>query len=290
RVVYLARATIAVPFGPDSSSPNEQRAAALRRCDGVVGVSEYVASYLRQGGMEAIHLPISPMEPVDCPHLGAFDNPFVTLVNPCAVKGIAILLALADGMPPVRFAAVPGWGTNAGDLAELRRRPNIEILSPVDNINDLLRDTRVLLVPSLWAEARSRIVVEAMARGVPVIASDVGGIPEAKLGIPYLLPVNPITRYKPAVDENMAPVAEVPEQDIAPWRATLARLLSDREHWEQVSRASRIVALENIRGLSVEPFEEFLRKAIASPKRVAPETSAAPKLSPEKQKLLAIRL
>src|SRR5947207_14395983 len=92
RVVYLARATIAVPFGPDSSSPNEQRAAALRRCDGVVGVSEYVASYLRQGGVEAIHLPISPMEPVDCPHLGAFDNLFVTLVNPCAVKGIAILL------------------------------------------------------------------------------------------------------------------------------------------------------------------------------------------------------
>ena len=38
----------------------------------------------------------------------------------------------------------------------------------------------------------SRIVVEAMLRGVPVIASNTGGLPEAKLGVPYVLPVTPI--------------------------------------------------------------------------------------------------
>src|SRR5882672_8167663 len=219
RVVHLVRATIAVPFGPDSASVNAQRTEALRGVDGVVGVSEYVARYVREwGGMGAIHVPISLLEPGECPDLGAFDSPFVTMANPCAVKGIAILLALADRMPAVRFAAVPTWGTNASDFAALRERPNITILDPVDNIDDLLRRTRILLVPSLWAEARSRIVVEAMARGVPVIASDIGEIPEAKLGVPYLLPVNPIVRYKPAVDENMAPVAQVPEQDIGPWQ------------------------------------------------------------------------
>ncbi len=60
------------------------------------------------------------------------------------------------------------------------------LLDPVDNVDDILRRTRVLLVPSLWAEARSRMVVESMLRGVPVIASNVGGIPEAKLGVDYL--------------------------------------------------------------------------------------------------------
>ncbi len=43
RVVYLVRATIAVPFGPDSSSPNRAKTEMLRRADGIVGVSEYVA-------------------------------------------------------------------------------------------------------------------------------------------------------------------------------------------------------------------------------------------------------
>src|SRR6478672_7018069 len=45
RVVHLVRATIAVPFGPDSSSVNAQRAGTLRGVDGIVGVSDYVARY-----------------------------------------------------------------------------------------------------------------------------------------------------------------------------------------------------------------------------------------------------
>ena len=64
RVVYLVRATIAVPFGPDSSSVNAERTEMLRGVDGVVGVSEYVARYVsRWGGIDAVHVPISLLEP-----------------------------------------------------------------------------------------------------------------------------------------------------------------------------------------------------------------------------------
>jgi surfactin synthase thioesterase subunit/glycosyltransferase involved in cell wall biosynthesis len=291
RVVYLVRATIAAPFGPDSSAPNAARAETLRRCDGVVGVSEYVARYMSHwGGIPAIHLPISLLETGEYPNLGAFENPFVTLVNPCAVKGISIFLELARRMPAVHFAAVPTWGTNAADLAALRERANVKILEPVDNIDELLRQTRVLLVPSVWAEARSRIVVEAMARGVPVVASDIGGIPEAKLGVPYLIPVNPIVRYKAAVDENMAPVAQVPEQDVGPWQTALERLLTDREHYERLSEQSRAAALEYARNLSVRPFKQFLENILQSPESRAAAPRAASALSPEKRKLLALRL
>jgi surfactin synthase thioesterase subunit/glycosyltransferase involved in cell wall biosynthesis len=290
KIVHLVRATIAVPFGPDASTPSAQRAGLLKRADGIVGVSEYVARYIRQwGGMPAVHVPISLMPPGDNPDLGRFENPYVTIVNPCTVKGIDIFLALAERMPEVQFAAVPTWGTNAQDRARLEAAPNITMLSPVDNIDDLMRRTRVLLVPSVWAEARSRIIVEAMARGVPVIASDVGGIPEAKLGVPYLIPVNPIQSYKPALDENMVPVAETPPQDIGPWEEALRRLVSDRDHWREIARASRDAALAYVRHLSVEPFEQYLLDLIRSGKH-ADAAAARPGLSDEKRRLLAARL
>jgi glycosyltransferase involved in cell wall biosynthesis len=177
RVVYLVRALIATPFGPGSSMPSAAKTAALRRVDGMVAVSESVAQYVRQfGGMECVHVPISLLEPGACPLLGDFENRFVLLVNPCAVKGLPVFLALAERFPNVEFAAVPSWGTTAEDLASLQRHRNVTILPPSDDFDSILAQTRIALVPSLWAEARSRIILEAMSRGIPVMASDVGGL------------------------------------------------------------------------------------------------------------------
>jgi surfactin synthase thioesterase subunit/glycosyltransferase involved in cell wall biosynthesis len=296
RVVYLARATLALPFGPDCAFPSEAKAAALRQADGVVGVSEYVAGYIRRhSGIEAAAPPISLLEPGPWPELGRIENEFVTMVNPCQVKGLPILLALAGRMPDVRFAAVPTWGATREDRAALARHANITVLDPVDDIDEIFRRTRVLLVPSLWAEARSRIVVEAQLRGVPTLASDIGGIPEAKLGVPYLLPVQPIVKYRPVVDEQMAPVPETPEQDAGPWAEALTRLLTDPAHYQEIARASRAAALAYAERLSVEPFERFLEQVVAAPRRPRIAAAAAPPtpldaLSPERRRLLALRL
>ena len=314
RTVYLARATLALPFGPDCAFPSDVNTARIRSADCVVGVSEYVARYLREyGRMPAVHVPISLLEPRNPPALGRFDNELVTMVNPCAVKGIAIFLALADAFPGVAFAAVPAWGTTAGDRAALARRPNLRLLPPVDDIDLLLARTRVLLAPSLWAEARSRMIVEAMLRGVPVMAANVGGIPEAMMGVPYLLPVNPIARYHAQLDEQMTPVADAPPQDIAPWRTALERLLCDRTHYQEVSDASRAAALAYAANLSVAPFEALLEETqwggpgypLPSWVRLPSSTSlpsstlqfsspearsARPPLSPDRRQLLALRL
>ncbi len=264
RVVYLARATLALPFGPDCAFPSQAKTERIRACDAVVGVSQYVADYIRKyAGIDAVHVPISLLEPEetapgDRPTLGRFDNEFVTFVNPCAVKGIAIFLALADAFPQTAFAAVPTWGTNRQDRAALEARPNVRLLAPVDDINLLLGRTRVLVVPSLWAEARSRMVLEALLGGVPVMAANVGGIPEAMMGVPYLLPVRPIEKYEMRLDEQMVPVAEVPAQDIAPWREALARLLSDSGHYAEISRQSRRAALEYAKQLHAGHLEKLL--------------------------------
>ncbi len=288
RVVYLIRATVALPFGPDSTLPAEALTRALRQADGVVTVSEYVARYARQwGSLDARHVPISLLEPGEWPVLGAYDNPYITMINPCAVKGISIFLALADRFPEARFAAVPTWGATASDLEALRARPNMTVIPPAEDIDSIYRMTRIVIVPSIWAEARSRVILEAMSRRIPVLASDVGGLAEAMLGVVYLLPVNPVVRYKPMVDELMVPVAEIPDQDIAPWQTALARLLNDRDHYEAVAEESRRAAFAYKERLHAGPFEDYLLNLLKTPQR--PRTVAAP-LSADRQKLLALRM
>ncbi len=300
RVVYLARTTLALPFGPEGAFPSEEKTELLRRAESLVGVSEYVAAYIRRwSGIDAIALPISLLEPGPWPELGSFDSPYITLVNPCAVKGIAIFLALAEAFPGLRFAAVPTWGTTEQDREALAAHPNIDVLDPVDNIDDLLRRTRVMLVPSLWAEARSRIIVEAMLRGVPVLAADVGGIPEAMMGADYLLPVRQIESYQTRVDDQMVPVANVPRQDVGPWRDALAAATGSRERYEALSRTARDKAVRYAEELSVGPLEEHLTRLVAGLRnplrdqtaaRAPTGGSPAGTLSPAKRALLALRL
>jgi hypothetical protein len=301
RVIYLVRAIIALPFGPASSLPSPMRSDVLRGTDGSVAVSEYVAQYARGwGGLDTVHVPISLPDRTSFPELGCYANRFVTMVNPCSGKGISIFLALARHFSEVEFAAVPTWGTTGVDMAALRALPNITILPPANNIDEIFRQTRVAVVPSLWAEARSRIILEAMARAIPVLASNVGGMAEAMLGMDYVLPVNPVINYRPDVNELMVPVMEIPEQDPRPWVDALGRLLTDRAHYCKLSERSRATALEYARSATVERFEAYLRDRLempTAPRRrhlLLPENAAAPhpllSLSPGKRRLLVARL
>jgi hypothetical protein len=101
-----------------------------------------------------------------------------------------------------------------------------------------------------------------MLRGIPVVASNVGGLPEAKLGINYVLPVRPIERYEDRRDDKLLPVPMVPDQDVGPWLEALRLLLSDREHYHQLSAASRKAASDYVSTLSFEPLEKYLESLL----------------------------
>lgn len=261
RVCYLAHTTLLLPFGPGCFLPNPRGVSLIRRCHAVMTISEYLRQYLRKwGDIEArlVKVPLYGTGPF--PRHGCFDSGDILMVNPCALKGISIFEGLAREFQGASFAAVPTWGTTPADLSLLRSCGNVKILPYADDIDELLKCTKILLVPSLWDEAFGMIAVEAMLRGIPVLASDVGGLSEAKLGIEYLLPVNPIRKYSGKFDARMIPEPIVPDQDLGPWQYALRQLLCDRAHYEDVANRSWNTAAEFLKALSIQDLEQALHK------------------------------
>jgi hypothetical protein len=97
-----------------------------------------------------------------------------------------------------------------------------------------------------------------MLRGIPVLASNVGGLPEAKCGVDYVLPVNPILQYEHRFTHRLLPEPVVPVQDTSIWIDTVGRLLSDREYFETLSKASRVAAHEFVDNCRLEEIERLL--------------------------------
>jgi len=115
------------------------------------------------------------------------------------------------------------------------------------------RKIKVLLVPSLWLEAWGLVVVEAQLRGIPVISSNRGGIPEAKLGIPHIIPVNGLTGERHGMDNYV-----IPEQDVGPWETTLTKLMTDRDEYEKLSNRAHDETVRWLKGLDERALEKWL--------------------------------
>jgi glycosyltransferase involved in cell wall biosynthesis len=259
RTVVIAQSIITHLPTESANAIEDQIRAVLRRAAGIITISDYMRDYIKRwSGLDStiIHFPSFGNGPYT--HFHNFDSGYVTMVNPCVYKGIRIFLSLAEKLPHVKFAAVLFWGTSAEDRAALERLPNVEILQPSPNLDDIFAQTKVLLVPSLWGEAYGYVVVDAMLRGIPVLASNVGGLPEAKLGVDYVLPVNMIERY--VKDDQMQIQPVVPEQDVSPWVKALSDVLTDRGLYERLSQTSRDAALSFVAGLGPVPFEQYLEK------------------------------
>lgn len=297
QTIYLSQSPATLPFGPDSFSPDPLKTQLLGRAAGILAVSNYLKGYIKQwSGFDAITLPLPIYGKGPFPNLASLDNKFVTMINPSAIKGLPIFVGLAHELPDLQFAAVPTWATTQDDRETLERLPNVQLLKPDEDIDKIFAETRILLVPSLWGEAFGIVVVEAMLRGIPVLAGNAGGLAEAKLGIDYLLPVRPIQRYHKDRNDRLLPVPEIPGQEIAPWANALRKLVSDPGHYGELSAASRRRALEYVASLGIAAVEdhlENLRWTRGVPESQKPEridVESAKHLSLERLELLARRL
>jgi glycosyltransferase involved in cell wall biosynthesis len=154
------------------------------------------------------------------------DRSRVVYVNPNPMKGIDRVLDLAERRPDIPFDIVESWKQPAWMTAEAESRAarlaNVRWLPPTEDMRRVYRQARLLLAPSgvghpEWIEAWGRVATEAQVSGIPVLASNSGGLPEA---------VGP----GGVVLDVAAPLGD--------WLAALARLWDDEACYARLAAAA----------------------------------------------------
>ena len=98
------------------------------------------------------------------------------------VKGLPVLLRALGDVPAARLTLV-GDGPQRGEIETLLHALNLEARVRLlgyqnqDQVAELLRQSRALVLPS-FAEGLPVVLMEAMAAGLPVITSQIAGVPE----------------------------------------------------------------------------------------------------------------
>lgn len=166
---------------------------------------------------------------------------FVTLINPCPEKGLTLFwrLAKAAGIkrPDITFLAVEGRSSrnqlNAKNL-DIASESNVWWLPNQNDMGAVYRRTSILVFPSFWQEAAGRVIAEAQLNGIPVLASNRGGIPEQLNGGGFLfdIPVRCKSNYW----------AVPTESETEPWLDTIIKLTDNDEAYRQASIRARKAA------------------------------------------------
>lgn len=109
-------------------------------------------------------------------HSPTSNKKFITMINPIKDKGAEILPHIFNAFPDQIFLIVSGWRTPELNHKKFK---NVKMLPIQQDMKNIYAQTKLLIVPSQWEETFGRVVIEAEVNKIPVIASNVGGLPEA---------------------------------------------------------------------------------------------------------------
>ncbi len=244
---------VAVVFHLHNFAYNDRR--GFENVTAVIFPSEYSRRhYRRRVGLDGVMIP----DPIQLEKVIA-DNPqpkYVTFINPQPDKGAAVFariaLELGRRRQDIPLLVVEGRGKAdglAGLPVDLSGLTNLHRMANTPDPRDFYRVSRVVLMPSLWRESLGRVPIEAMANGIPVLASDRGALPETlgDAGFVFTIP----ERCTPA--SGVVPTA----QEVAPWVAVIERLWDDPEFEAEHRRRALAEAVRWDSTMLADQYEKF---------------------------------
>lgn len=144
-------------------------------------------------------------------------------------KGAGLLMQIADTAPMEITFAFIGDGPMAEEIEQQApARQNVIFIGKVknENIPVYLNAADVLVVPSQWDDPRPRVILEALACGLPVIATARGGMPET-------------------ISPDVGILVSPPEKDVENISNAIEKLYKNRQKLSYFSRNAVKQAKEN---------------------------------------------
>jgi glycosyltransferase involved in cell wall biosynthesis len=191
-----------------SSLVLHERIGTFQRVNLYLAISEFVRRKHIQGGLSPSQIIVKPHFTWPAERRDGPGQYFLFLGRLSSEKGVDVLLRAWTKIRAKLLVA--GDGPEAARLRAMAPN-NVEFRGTVspDEVLALLRHARALVVPSTWHEGAGRVVLEAYATGVPVLASRVGALPET-------------------VQDEVTGLL-LPPTDVEAWAQAALRLLEDSE-------------------------------------------------------------
>lgn len=156
------------------------RGTWMHDVDRFVALTEFGRDKFVEAGFPSKNIRVIPNHLEPDPGMGCGGGGYGLFVGRLSEeKGIGVLLNAAARLPKRLSIKVVGCGPLEDEVRSFAASdPRIEMLGPLpfDRIIELMREADFLAFPSLWYEGMPRTIIEALAVGVPVIASQLGAM------------------------------------------------------------------------------------------------------------------
>ena len=150
--------------------------------DRFIALTEFSRRKLVEGGLPEAKIVVKPNFVDPEPDPGAGDgNYFLYAGRLTEEKGLRVLLECWKNGPELAPLLIVGDGPLCNEVqSAAAAMGNVRWLGmkSSEEVVFLMERAKATLCPSLWYEGMPRVVIESLAVGTPVVASDIGGYPE----------------------------------------------------------------------------------------------------------------